>query len=78
MAYCFQLGDHLFILFYRIDDQKDKIRRVLKGRVPPDKDMKKEITKALRLGKPFLSCMVYKLEIYTFLLRHMGFSIKMV
>ncbi|XP_057429141.1 DNA repair protein RAD50 [Lotus japonicus] len=31
-----------------IDDQKDKIRRVLKGRVPPDKDMKKEITKALR------------------------------
>ncbi|KAE9604828.1 putative DNA repair protein Rad50 [Lupinus albus] len=31
-----------------IDDQKDKIRRVLKGRVPTDKDVKKEITKALR------------------------------
>lgn len=31
-----------------IDDQKDKIRRVLKGRIPSDKDLKKEITQALR------------------------------
>ncbi|KAL2332609.1 hypothetical protein Fmac_013822 [Flemingia macrophylla] len=31
-----------------IDDQKDKIRKVLKGRVPLDKDMKKEVTQALR------------------------------
>lgn len=31
-----------------IDDQKDKIRKVLRGRVPLDKDVKKEITQALR------------------------------
>ncbi|XP_061369150.1 DNA repair protein RAD50 isoform X2 [Gastrolobium bilobum] len=31
-----------------IDDQKDKIRRALKGRVPLDKDVKKEITQAIR------------------------------
>ncbi|KAI3424599.1 Zinc-hook domain-containing protein [Psidium guajava] len=31
-----------------IDDCKDKIRGVLKGRLPPDKDLKKEITQALR------------------------------
>ncbi|XP_031379426.1 DNA repair protein RAD50 isoform X2 [Punica granatum] len=31
-----------------IDDFKDKIRKVLKGRLPFDKDMKKEITQALR------------------------------
>ncbi|XP_058759511.1 DNA repair protein RAD50 [Vicia villosa] len=31
-----------------IDGQKDKIRRVLQGRIPPDKDVKKEITQALR------------------------------
>ncbi|WVZ05499.1 hypothetical protein V8G54_018845 [Vigna mungo] len=30
------------------DDHKDKIRKVLKGRVPLDKDVKKEITEALR------------------------------
>ncbi|XP_027932550.1 DNA repair protein RAD50-like isoform X2 [Vigna unguiculata] len=30
------------------DDLKDKIRKVLKGRVPLDKDVKKEITQALR------------------------------
>ncbi|KAK7379637.1 hypothetical protein VNO80_05101 [Phaseolus coccineus] len=30
------------------DEQKDKIRKVLKGRVPLDKDVKKEITQALR------------------------------
>ncbi|PKI61118.1 hypothetical protein CRG98_018438 [Punica granatum] len=33
-----------------IDDFKDKIRKVLKGRLPFDKDMKKEITQALRLA----------------------------
>lgn len=33
---------------------------MLKGRVPPDKDVKKEITQALRLGKPVFSfCMSY-------------------
>ncbi|KAJ7957253.1 DNA repair protein RAD50 [Quillaja saponaria] len=31
-----------------IDDYKDRIRGVLKGRLPPDKDLKKEITQALR------------------------------
>ncbi|XP_048235387.1 DNA repair protein RAD50 isoform X2 [Ricinus communis] len=31
-----------------IDEHKDRIRGVLKGRVPSDKDMKKEITQALR------------------------------
>ncbi|KAK4258216.1 hypothetical protein QN277_007688 [Acacia crassicarpa] len=31
-----------------IDDHKDKVRRVLKGRVPSDKDLKKEITQAAR------------------------------
>lgn len=31
-----------------IDDYKDRIRGVLKGRVPPDKDLKREITQALR------------------------------
>ncbi|KAI4317369.1 hypothetical protein L6164_025242 [Bauhinia variegata] len=31
-----------------IDEQNDKIRRVLKGRMPPDKDLKKEVTQALR------------------------------
>ncbi|CAJ2668179.1 unnamed protein product [Trifolium pratense] len=31
-----------------IDDQKDKIRRVLKGRIPSDKDLKKEITQSSR------------------------------
>ncbi|KAH7573000.1 hypothetical protein JRO89_XS03G0048900 [Xanthoceras sorbifolium] len=31
-----------------IDDYKDKIRGVLKGRLPPEKDLKKEITQALR------------------------------
>ncbi|KAJ8774337.1 hypothetical protein K2173_011586 [Erythroxylum novogranatense] len=31
-----------------IDEYKDKIRGVLKGRLPPDKDLKKEITQALR------------------------------
>lgn len=33
---------------FRIDDCKDKIRGVLKGRLPPDKDLKKEMTQALR------------------------------
>lgn len=37
----------LFVL-PRIDEYKDKIRGVLKGRLPPDKDLKKEITQALR------------------------------
>ncbi|CAN8315648.1 unnamed protein product [Cochlearia groenlandica] len=32
-----------------IDECKDKIRVVLKGRLPPEKDMKKEIVQALRL-----------------------------
>ncbi|XWS09216.1 hypothetical protein CRYUN_Cryun40dG0066500 [Craigia yunnanensis] len=31
-----------------IDEYKDRIRGVLKGRVPPDKDLKREITQALR------------------------------
>ncbi|XP_022761845.1 DNA repair protein RAD50 isoform X2 [Durio zibethinus] len=31
-----------------IDEYKDRIRGVLKGRVPPDKDVKREITQALR------------------------------
>ncbi|XP_054820510.1 DNA repair protein RAD50 isoform X2 [Prosopis cineraria] len=31
-----------------IDDHKDNVRRVLKGRVPSDKDLKKEITQAAR------------------------------
>ncbi|EOY05146.1 DNA repair-recombination protein (RAD50) isoform 1 [Theobroma cacao] len=31
-----------------IDEYKDRIRGVLKGRVPTDKDLKREITKALR------------------------------
>ncbi|MED6186718.1 DNA repair protein rad50 [Stylosanthes scabra] len=31
-----------------VDDQKDKIKRVLKGRAPPDKDLLKEVTQALR------------------------------
>ncbi|XP_022146955.1 DNA repair protein RAD50 [Momordica charantia] len=31
-----------------IDEYKDKIRGVLKGRFPPEKDLKKEITQALR------------------------------
>ncbi|XP_028772634.1 DNA repair protein RAD50 [Neltuma alba] len=31
-----------------IDDHKDKVRRVLKGRMPSDKDLKKEITQAAR------------------------------
>ncbi|CAK8567104.1 unnamed protein product [Lathyrus sativus] len=31
-----------------IDGQKDKIRSALQGRLPPDKDIKKEITQALR------------------------------
>jgi hypothetical protein len=37
------------IFFSRIDECKDKIRGVLKGRLPPDKDLKKEITQTLRL-----------------------------
>ncbi|XP_061992720.1 DNA repair protein RAD50 isoform X1 [Rosa rugosa] len=32
-----------------IDDYKDRIRGVLKGRLPPDKDLKSEITQALRV-----------------------------
>ncbi|KAJ4846048.1 DNA repair protein rad50 [Turnera subulata] len=37
-----------------IDEYKDKIRGVLKGRLPPDKDLKKEITQALRaIGAEF-------------------------
>lgn len=44
-----------WVLPLRVDDQKDKVRRVLKGRVPPDKDLKKEITQALRLVKLYLS-----------------------
>ncbi|XP_074304186.1 DNA repair protein RAD50 [Silene latifolia] len=32
-----------------IDDHKDKIKAVLKGRLPPDREWKMEITKALRL-----------------------------
>ncbi|KAG6789895.1 hypothetical protein POTOM_006027 [Populus tomentosa] len=37
-----------------IDECKDKIRGVLKGRLPPDKDLKKEITQTLRaLGLEF-------------------------
>lgn len=31
-----------------IDDYKDRIRGVLKGRLPPDKDLRKEVTQALR------------------------------
>ncbi|XP_062165203.1 DNA repair protein RAD50 [Alnus glutinosa] len=37
-----------------IDEYKDRIRGVLKGRLPPDKDLKKEITQALRaIGMEF-------------------------
>ncbi|CAN1835318.1 DNA repair protein RAD50 [Linum perenne] len=37
-----------------IDEYKDKIRGVLKGRLPSDKDLKKEVTQALRaLGNEF-------------------------
>ncbi|CAK9149109.1 unnamed protein product [Ilex paraguariensis] len=37
-----------------IDEYKDRIRGVLKGRLPPDKDLKKEIAQALRtLGTEF-------------------------
>lgn len=37
-----------------MDEYKDRIRGVLKGRLPPDKDLKKEITQALRaLGIEF-------------------------
>ncbi|XP_059632125.1 DNA repair protein RAD50 [Cornus florida] len=37
-----------------MDEYKDRIRGVLKGRLPPDKDLKKEITQALRpLGMEF-------------------------
>lgn len=32
----------------RVDEHKDKIRAVLKGRFPLDKDLKKEITQAQR------------------------------
>ncbi|OMO96607.1 DNA repair protein Rad50 [Corchorus capsularis] len=32
----------------RIEEYKDKIRAVLKGRLPPDKDLKREISQALR------------------------------
>ncbi|KAL6185682.1 hypothetical protein ACLB2K_041810 [Fragaria x ananassa] len=32
-----------------IDDYKDRIRGVLKGRLPPDKDLRREITQALRV-----------------------------
>jgi len=49
----------LFIIFYRFDDLKDKIRKVLKGRVPLDKDVKKEITQALRLGKSFIFFFIF-------------------
>ncbi|XWS13350.1 hypothetical protein CRYUN_Cryun36dG0030200 [Craigia yunnanensis] len=31
-----------------IDEYKNKIREVLKGRIPPDKDLKREITQAIR------------------------------
>ncbi|XP_043719530.1 DNA repair protein RAD50 isoform X1 [Telopea speciosissima] len=34
-----------------IDEHKDKIRRVLKGRLPLDKDLKKEVTQALEALK---------------------------
>lgn len=43
-------------MLYRIDDQKEKIRRVLKGRIPCDKDVKKEITQALRLENLLFDC----------------------
>lgn len=33
---------------FRIDEFKDRIRVVLKGRFPPEKDVKKEVIKALR------------------------------
>ena len=33
-----------------MDEHKDKIRGVLKGRVPADKDLKQEIAKVQRLG----------------------------
>nr|APA20123.1 DNA repair-recombination protein RAD50 [Populus tomentosa] len=49
----FSFSFYLFI-FSRIDECKDKIRGVLKGRLPPDKDLKKEITQTLRaLGMEF-------------------------
>ena len=33
-----------------MDEHKDKIRGVLKGRLPADKDLKQEIAKVQRLG----------------------------
>ncbi|XP_050239038.1 DNA repair protein RAD50 isoform X1 [Quercus robur] len=37
-----------------VDEYKDRIRGVLKGRLPPDKDLKKEITQVLRsIGMEF-------------------------
>jgi len=42
--YCF----HSLKLLTRIDECKDRIRGVLKGRLPPEKDMKREIVQALR------------------------------
>ncbi|KAE8702995.1 Ribosomal protein L6 family protein [Hibiscus syriacus] len=42
------------LLFSRIEEYKDRIRVVLKGRVPPDKDLKREVTQALRVLLVFM------------------------
>jgi len=39
-----------------VDENKDKIKGILKGRLPADKDLKKEITQALRLLQAFCMC----------------------
>ncbi|XP_057755081.1 DNA repair protein RAD50 [Arachis stenosperma] len=51
-----------------VDDQKDKIKMVLKGRVPADKDLMKEVSQALRtLGSEYdnqnASCNEVKMEV---------------
>lgn len=33
----------------RMDEIRDRVKGVLKGRLPPDKDLKNEIGRALRL-----------------------------
>ncbi|KAF7150516.1 hypothetical protein RHSIM_Rhsim02G0061900 [Rhododendron simsii] len=46
--------DRVLLSFKKMDEIRDRVKGVLKGRLPPDKDLKNEIGKALRaLGMEF-------------------------
>lgn len=79
LSSAFLLPVHYFdsvVLFTRIDESKDKIRGVLKGRLPLEKDMKKEIVQALRSRFHLIYCLFILIECFSNNLRSLDEDLK--